>query len=108
MADNQGGKLKLNLDSKEFKPKFMQNKNQQNQQNIPNQYMGYDMSSLYGYYPNQFPMQGSSYGMQPYGGYTYGPNNPGINPNQFQNTNFPKTQQTPQPEQNQPKSHDND
>jgi hypothetical protein len=46
--------------------------------------------------------------MQPYGGYTYGPNNPGINPNQFQNTNFPKTQQTPQPEQNQPKSHDND
>ena len=108
MSDNQGGKLKLNLDAKEFKPKFMQNKNQQNQQNIPNQYMGYDMNSPYGYYPNQFGMQGSPYGMQPFAAYNYGQNNTGMNPNQFQNTNFPQTQQQPQPEQNQPKSHDND
>ena len=108
MSDNQEGKLKLNLDAKEFKPKFMQNKNQQNQQNIPNQYMGYDMNSPYGYYPNQFGMQGSPYGMQPFAGYNYGQNNTGMNPNQFQNINFPQTQQQPQPEQNQPKSHDND
>ena len=108
MSDNQGGKIKLNLEAKEYKPKFLQNKNQQNQPNIQNQYMGYDMNNPYGYYPNQFGMQGSPYGMpmmDQYGGFNYSQNNPGfMNPNQFQG---PQPQQS-QPEQNQPKPQDND
>ena len=108
MSDNQGGKIKLNLEAKEYKPKFLQNKNQQNQPNIQNQYMGYDMNNPYGYYPNQFGMQGSPYGMpmmDQCGGFNYSQNNPGfMNPNQFQG---PQPQQS-QPEQNQPKPQDND
>ena len=95
MSDNKGGKLKLNLAAKEFKPKSLQN---QNQANMPSPYMQYDMSSPYGYmnYPNQFGMQNNPYGMQmdPYGGY-----NPGfMNQPQFPNQNF-QMQGQPQPSQ---------
>ena len=95
MSDNKGGKLKLNLAAKEFKPKSLQN---QNQVNMPSPYMQYDMSSPYGYmnYPNQFGMQNNPYGMQmdPYGGY-----NPGfMNQPQFPNQNF-QMQGQPQPSQ---------
>ena len=96
MSDNKGGKLKLNLAAKEFKPKSLQN---QNQVNMPSPYMQYDMSSPYGYmnYPNQFGMQNNPYGMQmdPYGGY-----NPGfMNQPQFPNQNFPMQGQPQQPPQ---------
>ena len=96
MSDNKGGKLKLNLAAKEFKPKSLQN---QNQVNMPSPYMQYDMSSPYGYmnYPNQFGMQNNPYGMQmdPYGGY-----NPGfINQPQFPNQNFQMQGQPQQPPQ---------
>ena len=95
MSDNKGGKLKLNLAAKEFKPKSLQN---QNQVNMPSPYMQYDMNSPYGYmnYPNQFGMQNNPYGMQmdPYGGY-----NPGfMNQPQFPNQNF-QMQGQPQPSQ---------
>ena len=96
MSDNKGGKLKLNLAAKEFKPKSLQN---QNQVNMPSPYMQYDMNSPYGYmnYPNQFGMQNNPYGMQmdPYGGY-----NPGfINQPQFPNQNFQMQGQPQQPPQ---------
>ena len=96
MSDNKGGKLKLNLAAKEFKPKSLQN---QNQVNMPSPYMQYDMNSPYGYmnYPNQFGMQNNPYGMQmdPYGGY-----NPGfMNQPQFPNQNFPMQGQPQQPPQ---------
>ena len=103
MSDNQGGKLKLNLAAKEFKPKYLQQQQNQNQQNVQNPYMGYDMSSPYGYmnYQNQFGMMPNNpYGM-PYGGYGFNQNNPGyMNQPQFQNDNFqqpqqPSTQNTP-------------
>ena len=96
MSDNKGGKLKLNLAAKEFKPKSLQN---QNQVNMPSPYMQYDMNSPYGYmnYPNQFGMQNNPYGMQmdPYGGY-----NPGfMNQPQFPNQNFQMQGQPQQPPQ---------
>ena len=96
MSDNKGGKLKLNLAAKEFKPKSLQN---QNQVNMPSPYMQYDMNSPYGYmnYPNQFGMQNNPYGMQmdPYGGY-----NPGfMNQPQFPNKNFQMQGQPQQPPQ---------
>ena len=103
MSDNQGGKLKLNLAAKEFKPKYLQQQQNQNQQNVQNPYMGYDMNSPYGYmnYQNQFGMMPNNpYGM-PYGGYGFNQNNPGyMNQPQFQNDNFqqpqqPSTQTTP-------------
>ena len=121
MSDNQGGKLKLNLNAKEFKPKFMTQpkmQNPPNQPNMQNQYMGYDMNSPYGYmnYPNQYQMPNNAYDMQmgPYGGYGYGNNPQFMNPPQFQNQNVPQPQQqqqappsTQQAPPSQP-SHDND
>ena len=95
MSDNQGGKLKLNLNAKEFKPKYLK-QNQQNQ-NMPNPYMGYDMNmnSPYGYmnYPNQYGMPNNPYGMQmgPYGGY----NQDYMNQPQFPNQNFIQQPQQP-------------
>ena len=116
MSDNnKGEKLKLNLHAKEFKPKFLTQN--QNQQNMPNQYMGYDMNSPYGYmnYQNQFGMQNNPYGMQmgPYGGYNFNPNNQGFdNQPQFQNQFYPQSQQpstqNPQNPPPQQPQHDND
>ena len=58
------GELKLNLNAKAFVPKKSYQNN--NQQNMPNQFMGYDNmnnNQFGGYYQNQYgmPMQ------QPYG-----------------------------------------
>ena len=110
MSDNKGEKLKLNLNAKEFKPKFMTQN--QNPQPMPNQYnMGYDMNSPYGYmnYGGPYGMQGMQMG--PYGGYGYNQNNQPQFPNQnmqqpqqapMQNPQTPPPQQPPQPQ------HDND
>jgi peptide chain release factor subunit 3 len=110
MSDNKGEKLKLNLNAKEFKPKFMtQNQNPQPMQNQYN--MGYDMNSPYGYmnYGGPYGMQGMQMG--PYGGYGYNQNNQPQFPNQnmqqpqqapMQNPQTPPPQQPPQPQ------HDND
>ena len=54
------GELKLNLNAKAFVPK--KSYQNTNQQNMPNQYMGYDNmnnNQFGGYYPNQYgmPMQ---------------------------------------------------
>ena len=102
MTDNNGGKLKLNLAAKEFKPKSMQT---QNQQNMPSPYMQYDMSNPYGYmnFQNQYGISNNPYGMPmgPYGGYNQG----FINPSQFPNQNFQqqgKFQQPPQFQNSQP------
>ncbi len=86
MSDNQGKKLKLNLNAKEFKPKSFQT---QNQPMMPNPYMGYGMGGQYDYmnYQNQFMMQGS-----PYDAYNQG----FMNPNQF-NPNFQQPQGEVQP-----------
>ncbi len=81
MTDNEGGKLKLNLNAKEFKPKFLQQN--QNQQNMQNPYMPYDMSNPYGNNPYAYGMQ-----MGPYGNY-------GMNPPQFQNQNVQNPEQPP-------------
>jgi len=100
MSDNQGGKLKLNLNAKEFKPKFLS----QNQQNMQNPYMQYDMNNPYGYmnYPNQYGMP-----MNPYGGYNYNPPNQGyMNQPQFPNQNVQNTYQ--QPPNNPPQSNQDD
>ena len=110
MSDNKGEKLKLNLNAKEFKPKYMTQN--QNPQPMPNQYnMGYDMNSPYGYmnYGGPYGMQGMQMG--PYGGYGYNQNNQPQFPNQnmqqpqqapMQNPQTPPPQQPPQPQ------HDND
>ena len=110
MSDNKGEKLKLNLNAKEFKPKFMTQN--QNPQPMPNQYnMGYDMNSPYGYmnYGGPYGMQGMQMG--PYGGYGYNQNNQP----QFQNQNMQQPQQapmqnpqTPPPQQPPQPQHDND
>ena len=85
MTDNEGGKLKLNLNAKEFKPKFLQqNQNQQNMQ-MQNPYMPYDMSNPYGNNPYAYGMQ-----MGPYGNYNYG-----MNPPQFPNQNVQNPEQPP-------------
>ena len=83
MTDNEGGKLKLNLNAKEFKPKFLQQN--QNQQNMQNPYMPYDMSNPYGNNPYAYGMQ-----MGPYGNYNYG-----MNPPQFPNQNVQNPEQPP-------------
>ena len=94
MSDNPGGKLKLNLAAKEFKPKFLQQQNQ-NQQNVQNPYMGYDMNSPYSYM-NYGMMPNNPYAM-PYGGYGYNPSPQGyMNQPQFPNQNSQKSQQQPQ------------
>ena len=49
----------MNLEAKEFIPKLKMN---QNQQNMPNSYMGYGMNSPYGYYSNQYQMPMGPYG----------------------------------------------
>ena len=87
MTNNEGGKLKLNLNAKEFKPKFLQQN--QNQQNMQNPSMPYDMSNPYG--NNPYPY---AYGMQmgPYGNYNY---NMGMNPPQFPNQNVQNPEQPP-------------
>ena len=110
MSDNKGEKLKLNLNAKEFKPKYMTQN--QNPQPMPNQYnMGYDMNSPYGYmnYGGPYGMQGMQMG--PYGGYGYNQNNQP----QFQNQNMQQPQQapmqnpqTPPPQQPPQPQHDND
>ena len=104
MSDNQGGKLKLNLAAKEFKPKFLTQNQNQNQPNMQSPYTGYDMNSPYGYmnYQNQYQMGSNPYGMQmgPYGGYGYGNNPQFMNPSQFQNPNNPQPQVQPVPPQN--------
>ena len=110
MSDNKGEKLKLNLNAKEFKPKFMTQN--QNPQPMPNQYnMGYDMNSPYGYmnYGGPYGMQGMQMG--PYGGYGYNQNNQP----QFPNQNMQQPQQapmqnpqTPPPQQPPQTQHDND
>ena len=112
MSGNQGEKLKLNLQAKEFKPKFMtQNQNQQNPQNFQNPYIGYDMNNAYGYmnYQNQFGMQNNPYGMPPmgpYGGYNFNQNQGFINQSQYSNQNNLSQQQN---SQTQPQSQqDND
>ena len=100
MSDNQGGKLKLNLNAKEFKPKFLT----QNQQNMPSPYMQYDMNNPYGYmnYPNQYGMP-----MNPYGGYNYNQPNQGyMNQPQYPNQNVQNTYQ--QPPNNPPQSNQDD
>ena len=109
MSDNnKGEKLKLNLNAKEFKPKFMtQNQNPQPMQNQYN--MGYDMNSPYGYmnYGGPYGMQAMQMG--PYGGYGYN------NQPQFQNQNIQQPQQVPmqnpqtsQPQQPPQPQHDNE
>ena len=103
MSDNnKGEKLKLNLNAKEFKPKFMtQNQNPQPMQNQYN--MGYDMNSPYGYmnYGGPYGMQAMQMG--PYGGYGYN------NQPQFPNQNIQQPQQVPiqNPQTSQPQ-HDNE
>ena len=101
MSDNQGGKLKLNLAAKEFKPKYLTQNQNQNQPNMQSPYIGYDMNSPYGYinYQNQFGMPNNPYGMQmgPYGGY----NQDFMNQPQFPNQNFSQPQQSMAPPQNQ-------
>lgn len=93
MSDNQGKKLKLNLNAKEFKPKSFGTQNQpmmqpQNQGMMPNPYMQYGMGGQYDYmYQNQFMMPSN-----PYEGYNQGfMNQPQINPN------FQPPQPAPQP-----------
>ena len=54
--------IKLNLDAKAFVPKKSYQNN--NQQNIPNQFMGYN-NQFGGYYPNQYGMQMPPYGFNP-------------------------------------------
>ena len=109
MSDNnKGEKLKLNLNAKEFKPKFMtQNQNPQPMQNQYN--MGYDMNSPYGYmnYGGPYGMQAMQMG--PYGGYGYN------NQPQFPNQNIQQPQQVPiqnsqtsQPQQPPQPQHDNE
>ena len=109
MSDNnKGEKLKLNLNAKEFKPKFMTQN--QNPQPMPNQYnMGYDMNSPYGYmnYGGPYGMQAMQMG--PYGGYGYN------NQPQFPNQNIQQPQQVPiqnsqtsQPQQPPQPQHDNE
>ena len=109
MSDNnKGEKLKLNLNAKEFKPKFMtQNQNPQPMQNQYN--MGYDMNSPYGYmnYGGPYGMQAMQMG--PYGGYGYN------NQPQFPNQNIQQSQQVPiqnpqtsQPQQPPQPQHDNE
>ena len=104
MSDNQGKKLKLNLNAKEFKPKSYQAQNQPmmqppNQPMMPNPYMGYGMGGQYDYmnYQNQFMMQ------NPYEGYNQG----FINQPQF-NQNFQQPQPAPQPSNPPQTQNDND
>ena len=90
MTDNQeGGKIKLNLQAKEFKPRSKQNQ-QQNIYNNP--YMGYEMNNPYFGYGNA--MGGMPYGMQ------MNPMNMNMNMNQYnnymQNPNQQFMQQQPQ------------
>ena len=102
------GELKLNLNAKAFVPKKSYQNN--NQQNMPNQYMGYDnMNNMnnnqfgQGYYPN-YGMPGMQ--MPPYG-YNY-PNNPQyMNPGQFPNQNPQYPPNNPQPQQ-QPQQQEDD
>ena len=107
MSDNnKREKLKLNLNAKEFKPKFMTQN--QNPQPMQNQYTGYDMNNPYGYM--NYGMQGSPYGMQPmpigpYGGYPFNQNNQPQFPNQ--NSEQPPAQNPQNPPPQQPQ-HDND
>ena len=83
MSDNNKNSLKLNLNAQAYVPKFMQ-KNQ-NQQNLPNQFMGNNnMNNQYQNYMN-YPNQFGNMQMSPYG---YPPNQymnpsqvPGPNPN---------------------------
>ena len=91
MSDNQGKKLKLNLNAKEFKPKSFGTQNPPmmqppNQPMMTNPYMGYGQFD-YMNYQNQFMMQGSS----PYDMYS-----PGMNQPQF-SQNFQPPQQAPGP-----------
>ncbi len=97
MSDNQGKKLKLNLNAKEFKPKSFQT---QNQPMMPNPYMGYGMGGQYDYmnYQNQFMMQGN-----PYEAYNQG----FMNQPQF-NQNFQPPQQQAQPTNTPPTHNNND
>ena len=102
------GELKLNLNAKAFVPKKSYQNN--NQQNMPNQYMGYDnMNNMnnnqfgQGYYPN-YGMPGMQ--IPPYG-YNY-PNNPQyMNPGQFPNQNPQYPPNNPQPQQ-QPQQQEDD
>ena len=77
MSDNNKNSLKLNLNAQAYVPKFMQ-KNQ-NQQNMPNQYMG-DNNQYQSYmnYPNQFANMQMPYGYPP---------NQYMNPSQFPPSN---------------------
>ena len=104
MSDNQGKKLKLNLNAKEFKPKSFGTQNQpmmqpQNQGMMPNPYMQYGMGGQYDYmYQNQFMMPSN-----PYEGYNQGfMNQPQINPN------FQPPQPAPQPPAMNPPQTQND
>ena len=100
MSDNQGKKLKLNLNAKEFKPKSLQTQNQQmmqppNQPMMPNPYMGYGMGGQFDYmnYQNQFMMPNSS----PYEVYNQGfMNQPQINQNYQQPSQVPQPSNVPQ------------
>ena len=102
MSDNQGKKLKLNLNAKEFKPKSFGTQNPPmmqppNQPMMTNPYMGYGQFD-YMNYQNQFMMQGSS----PYDMYS-----PGMNQPQF-SQNFQPPQQAPGPSNSQQTQNDND
>ena len=107
MSDT-GGKLKLNLAAKEFKPKRFQqqNQNQPNQPNFQGPYMQYDMTG-YGY-PYQYGMPNNQFGMPmgPYGDYNYG-NQGFMNQPQFPNQNVQNPQQPPVSNPPQPQQ-DND
>ena len=105
MSDNQGKKLKLNLNAKEFKPKSFGTQNQQmmgppNQPMMPNPYMGYGMGNQYDYmnYQNQFMMQGG-----PYDGFNQGY----MNPPQF-TSNMNQPGPGPQPSNTTQTQNDND
>ena len=98
------GELKLNLNAKAFVPK--KSYQNPNQQNMPNQYMGYDNmnnNQFGGYYQNQYgmPMQ------QPYG-YNY-PNNPQfMNQPQYPNPQFQPQNPQPQTQPQNPPPQDDD
>ena len=96
MSDNNKNSLKLNLNAQAYVPKFMQKNQNQNQQNIPNQYMpNNNMNNQYQNYMN-YPNQYGNMQMPPYG---YPPNQY-INQPQYQgpNPNGPYPQSNPQPQ----------
>ena len=105
MSDNQGKKLKLNLNAKEFKPKSFGTQNQPvmqppNQPMMPNPYIGYGIGQYdYMNYQNQFMIQGSS----PYDMYNQGI----MNQPQF-SQDFQPPQQAPGPSNSQQTQNDND